>query len=86
MSSDDDLEPYNPFDKKDTKCLLCQDDIDDPIKLGKKLHAFDVTAHHYCLLLSPPLTQSEENNGLMGFDAKKIKLEEKRSLKLVRLI
>lgn len=80
------LEPYNSFEETSTKCLLCLDEVDDPILLGPKLRAGDVTAHYYCVLLSPPLAQCEnDDNGLMGFNGDKIKKEVKRSVKLVRV-
>lgn len=44
------LEFYNSFDDVSAECLFCRDNIDDPIRLGKKLSSDGITAHHYCLV------------------------------------
>lgn len=34
-------------------CIMCKQDIDDPIQFGEKITFEDVTAHYFCLVCVP---------------------------------
>lgn len=66
------------------KCVICEQTLDNEIEFGQKMSKDKVTAHHFCLLFSAKLVQSEDDdNGLRGFCTKDVEKEISRASKLV---
>lgn len=70
-------------------CSFCGKELDDPVKLGKKVTVGDITAHHFCLVFSSNLRPVENDNdgedGMFGFSSSDIKKDICRAKKLVNM-
>lgn len=77
---------YNSIEESEP-CCFCGKDFDDAIKFGKKVTVGDVTAHHFCSLLSSNLRPSDndDRNAMFGFSLRDIKKEISRAGKLVKM-
>lgn len=42
---------YTSFEETTNKCVLCGEDVDDPMEFGRKITKADITVHHFCLVI-----------------------------------
>lgn len=38
------------FQMNSNLCIMCKQEVDDPLQFGEKIHFRDITAHHFCLV------------------------------------
>lgn len=48
----DELPLYASFEEEISRCVLCEQNSDEPINYGEKWCAGDITAHFYCMVIS----------------------------------
>lgn len=46
----DELPLYASFEEEISRCVLCEQNSDEPINYGEKLCSHDITAHFYCMV------------------------------------